>query len=129
MTSVTLRKAFSRPIKGMVAHIQPEHLFLEREPLALVELEVRDGHPGAVEAGRRGAPAAASSASSSKSEKRVEIPCSCSRRLTSARSTIPSKARQSPFRGWPSESKAPALASDSTARLLSALGSTRRQKS
>ncbi len=34
----------------MVAHIQAEHLLLEGQPLGLVELEVRDRHPGAVEA-------------------------------------------------------------------------------
>ncbi len=34
-----------------------------------------------------------------------------------------------PLRGWPSESKAPALISDSTVRLLSTAKSTRSQKS
>ena len=40
----------------MVAHVQAEHLLLECQPFALVELEVRDRHPGAVEACRRGTP-------------------------------------------------------------------------
>ena len=53
------------------------------------------------------------------------MPRSCSRRRSSVRSTMASRTRHRPWRGWPSESKAPPLTSDSMVRLLRTTGSTR----
>ena len=53
------------------------------------------------------------------------MPRSCSRRRSSVRSTTVSSTRHRPWRGWPSESNAPALTSDSMVRLLRTTGSTR----
>ena len=93
----------------VVAHVQPEHLLLEREPLGLVELEVGDRDPLVEGVGRRRAP----------SPNRLITPWSRSRRRASVMSTICSKTDSRPWRGCPSESNAPALMSDSIARLLS----------
>ena len=120
-TSVCRRRAASAPSSGMVADVEAEHLLLERQPLRLVELGVGDRDPGVVEDRLVAAPP--------RSPKRLITPCSRSRRRARVRSTICSKTRHRPWRGWPSESKAPALISDSTVRLLSTTGSTRSQKS
>ena len=106
----------------VVAHVEAEHLLLGAQPLGLVELDVGDREP-IVEhravVGRRRRPGRRGSS----------CPASRSRRRRSVASTIGSNTCSRPLRGWPSESKPPALINDSIVRLLSTLGSTRSQKS
>ena len=71
-----------------------------------------------------------SGAASSTAREQVELALGLACAGGRARSsTIGSNTSSRPWRGWPSESKAPALISDSIVRLLSTVGSTRSQKS
>ena len=95
----------------VLAHVEPEHLLLEREPLRLRELDVGDR--------RCGAPTTASGAGVVDRGEQVELalglvaPTLEHGRRRSSRSTC-----SRPWRGWPSESNAPALISDSIGPLV-----------
>ena len=113
------------PEQRVVGHVQPEHLLLVAQLVGLVELDVGDRQPLVERRRRRRRP----SASPPQSPNRLITPCSRSRRRVSVVSVMCSNTPSRPLRVWPSESKAPALISDSTARLLSTGSGTRSAKS
>jgi len=108
------------PHQGMVAHIRPSISFSKAQPLGLVELEVGIATQVPSRLACELPPAAAFSPWSSKSENRVACPLFLFRASADKCPLDDSLelARQSPLRGWPSESKPPAFTSDSDSSLV-----------
>ena len=114
----------STPSSGMVADVEAEHLALVGQQQLLVPLAVGDGGL------ERGVGLRAAGSSAMPSPPNSENCPAASARLTSSAASMTSAwICTRPRRGWPSESKAPALIRDSTVRLLQATGSTLRRKS
>ena len=120
MPQSTLRRnAASTPSSGWSDTYRPSISFSKRSRSLLSNslsgMATRSSNPSAL--------------SPPRSPNRLITPWSRSRRRTSVPSMICSKTINSPRRGWPSESNAPALINDSTVRLLSTGSGTRSAKS
>ena len=110
-TSVRRRSERLGAHQRVVAHVEAEHLLLEGQALLLVELERRGSATRSSNAGVRRPSIVA--------EERRARPCRARGGGRRCWSMICSNTASSPWRGWPSESKPPALISDSIVRLLS----------